>query len=127
MKNFGKGLIVTVLVLSLATVALAAGGPGSGMMRGQGMGPCGGNCCGGKGMMGQNQAAPENISLEQATTTLNEYVANNLKGYQVEKIEAIERPRATMYAATVTDAGGNTFSLHLNPWGIVRGPFLQNN
>ncbi len=88
-------------------------GPGSGM----GMGP---GKCGGPGMRGAAPAEP--VSEEQARQLINEQIAS-LKGYQLEKIEAFERPRGTMYAASVKDAAGNAFTFHVNPWGKVRGPF----
>lgn len=133
MKQVKTAIVATTFILAIAAVALAGNGPGTGMPMGKGpgmgMGQGMGNCCcgGGRGMMGAGQAAGEQVSLEQATTLIHDYVSTNLKGYQVGAVEAVERPRGTMYAATVTDASGNTFSVHVNPWGMVRGPFLLNN
>ncbi len=135
MKHIKTALAATTFILALAAVSLAGTGPGTGMPMGkgpgmgQGMGQGMGNCCcgGGRGMMGAGQSAGEQVTREQATAALNTYVTAHFKGYSLGEIEAVERPRGTMYATTVTDAAGNAFILHVNPWGMVRGPFVQGN
>jgi len=51
-------------------------------------------------------------------------VAQNLKGYKIDKIQEFQGPRFKAYDVTVKDASGNTFGLRVNPWGYVMGPFL---
>lgn len=130
-------LIAAVTILAAATFAFAQGGfgpgfgpgYGPGMMWGQGAAGQGGfgpgACFGRGGGFGAGAQTAEQLTLEQATAKVNEYIAN-YKGYVVESVEAFQMPRGTMYNATVKDAGGNTFYFRVNPWGFVHGPIQGN-
>lgn len=95
-------------------------GQGQGMM-GQGYGARG------QGMMGQgyNEREYEPIPEAKAKKMINQYIKDNLKGYEVIKVEKQRVPMGIMYWAIVKDKSGNEFEIHLNPWGYIRGPFVR--
>ena len=81
--------------------------------RGPGHGPC----------VQQGGAAPAvAIDDAKAKQLANDYVKNNLTGYQVEKLVKFERPRGTMYQVEVKGPQGEIQYLHINPFGDVRAP-----
>ncbi|WP_027388984.1 hypothetical protein [Chrysiogenes arsenatis] len=117
-----KKVLLTSLVAftALSTIALAYPGKGNG---GYGAGGCG---CPQGGPNAAQQQAPE-LSDADARTAIDEYVNANLKGYTVGAVQSYATPRGAMFTADVTDASGNNFVLHVNPWGTVRGPFLPRS
>lgn len=134
MKNFKKFTVILAVVALTAGTAFAYG-PGMG---GQGQGFNQNTNCPnygqgfrgkGRGMRGQggfgNAVEVKQISQEDATKQLNDYVTANLKGFEVKTVQSFEGRRGTAYFATVTDINDNKFQLRLTPFGDVRGPFLQ--
>lgn len=136
--------ILTLALILTASMAFAYGGYGMGRGMGPGYG-MGGNCPGygyGNGMgrgqgMGfgpganpncpgynQQQNAVKPVTKDEATKKVQDYIAQNLKGYKIDKTQEFQGPRFTMYNFVVKDAAGNTFNLRVNPWGNVMGPFL---
>lgn len=105
-------------------------GPGYGMqgqgMMGQGMmGP--GYGMQGQGMRGQGYSDRdyEPIPEAKAKKMIDQYIKDNLKGFEVVKLEKQRVPMGIMYWAIIKDKSGNEFELHLNPWGYIRGPFVR--
>lgn len=100
---------------------------GYGMMGGQGM--MGGyGMMGNQGMMGQNygtQRGYEPIPEAKAKKMIEQYLKDNLKGFEITKMESQRMPMGLAYWATVKDKNGNEFELHLNPWGYISGPFVR--
>jgi hypothetical protein len=68
-----------------------------------------------------------NLSKENASKTLTEFVKNNLKGYTIINIDGLVTPRGTIYFANVKDSSGNIFQIKINRFGNVMGPFLVKN
>ncbi|MDT8339563.1 MAG: hypothetical protein RQ763_10205 [Sulfurimonas sp.] len=97
------------------------GMPGQGMMEdGYGM-P-------GQGMMGQGyqrQSNYEQIPEVKAKKMLDQYIKDNLKGFEITKIEKERVRMGVVYIAIVKDNNGNEFEIHLNPWGYIRGLFVR--
>jgi len=96
---------------------------GQGMM-GQGYGMQGQ----GRGMKGQRydrQRSYEPIPEAKARKMIDQYLKDNLKGFEVIKLEKQRMPMGIMYSAIVKDKNGNEFEIHLNPWGYIRGPFVR--
>ncbi len=141
MKKF---LVAAVMVLGVASFAMAQHGWGHGYGHGNGGGygngwNCGGPCYNGNGQMmrgggmgmgpGYNRQAPESAvkNADEAKAKVQEVINNNFKGYKIGKVETIQVPRGTVYEVNVTDAGGNQFVFHVNPWGRVMGPMANGN
>ncbi len=93
---------------------------GQGMM-GQGYGMHG------QGMMGQGYSDRnyEPIPEVKAKRMIEKYVKENLKGFEIVKLEKQRVPMGIVYWAIVKDNNGNEFEIHLNPWGYIRGPFVR--
>lgn len=131
MKKF---LAAAAMVLGIASFAMAQPGWG----HGKGCN-CGGPGYNGNGQMmkgggmgmdpGYNRQAPEAAvkNADEAKAKVQEVINNNLKGYKTGKVETIQVPRGTVYEVNVTDAGGNQFVFHVNPWGRVKGPMYKSN
>lgn len=105
------------------------GGYGPGMM-GQGYGQGGY----GPGMMGQKGFRPgvwmdnqnfKKFTVDEAKKTFETFISENYKGYKIENVTPFNMPRGTIYSADVSDASGNKFLFHLNPWGNVVGPIIN--
>lgn len=87
----------------------------------------------GQGMMGQGmkgqrydrQRSYEPIPEAKARKMIDQYLKDNLKGFEVIKLEKQRMPMGIMYSAIVKDKNGNEFEIHLNPWGYIRGPFVR--
>jgi len=90
-------------------------GPGYGMMGSR------------YGMRGQGYSDRdyEPIPEAKARKMIEQYMKDNLKGFEIVKLEKQRVPMGIMYWAIVKDKNGNTFELHLNPWGYIRGPFVR--
>lgn len=43
----------------------------------------------------------------------------------ITKMEKERRPMGTMYWVVIQDKSGNEMELHMNPWGYIRGPFIN--
>lgn len=131
MKKF---LAATAILTLLAGAAFAYGpygygpgyGKGAGFQRpcqmgqgmGAGMGP--GMMRGGKGFAAGTTV--QAISEADAKKAVENYIATNLKGFSIKDTQKVQVPRGTAYFYTVSD-GKNTFQVHVNPFGNVRGPF----
>ncbi|MCX8083853.1 MAG: PepSY domain-containing protein [Calditerrivibrio sp.] len=123
MKKF---LVVTAIVTFIAGAVYAWGPQGYGP--GYGMGPkfqncykgCGCGMMGGKGF-GPGVATPS-LSEADAKKAVESFMAANLKGFSIKDTQKFQVPRGTVYVFKVSD-GKNTFELHVNPVGYVRGPF----
>lgn len=126
-----KKLLAATAILTLLAGAVFAYGPygygpgygkGAGFQRpcqmGQGMGP--GMMRGGKGFA--TGTAVQAISEADAKKAVEDFIATNLKGYSIKETQKVQVPRGTAYFYTVSD-GKNTFQVHVNPFGNVRGPF----
>jgi len=115
-----KGIIFVMMVL----LAFSAGSAyAQGMGYGGGKGPGGG--MGGAGVPGQGMNLPANfkpVTQEQANKISADYIAANLKGYNVVSSEVFQGMRYTGYSYTIQDASGNQFNLIVNARGDVRGP-----
>lgn len=95
-------------------------------MQGQGMMEDGGMQ--GQGMMGQGYQRQRNyepIPEVKAKKMLDQYIKDNLKGFEITKIEKERVRMGVIYIAIVKDNNGNEFEIHLNPWGYIRGPFVR--
>lgn len=136
----GMSLILTATTILMAesdTDYRCGHGPysGYGMMgQGYGYGMHGQGMMGqgmmgqGYGMMGQkydNQREYEPIPEAKAKKMLNQYIKDNLKGFELVKLDKQRMPMGILYLATVKDNNGNEFELHLNPWGYIIGPFVR--
>lgn len=134
-----RNLLITAGIILAAGAAFAASGYGPGygmgagmgggygMMGGQGRGAgygCPGYGVNGKGAVQQGDVKP--ITKEDAQKKVDAYIATNLKGYKVEKVQDFDGMRGTMYNFFVKDASGNKFVLRMNPWGYIMGPFVIN-
>ena len=120
MKKIIMLTLVAVLTLG-AGAAYAKGGMGGG-----GMGAGTGTGVGGAGMPGQGNRLPADfqpVTKDQADKIAQDYVAENLKGYEIISSEPFEGRRFTGYTYTVKDASGKTFNMIVNARGQVRGPF----
>lgn len=129
----------TVLVLAftaLAAVAMAFPGGyggqggypcyGSGFGGGQGYGP---GMMGGRGGYGapcwQNQQDGDFKAIDDAGAkkVVQDYLAKNLKGFEITDATKFERPMGMVYRFAVKDKNGNQFILMVNPFGYLNGPF----
>ena len=93
---------------------------GGGMSGGMGGGMMGGGHMG-SGMMGGDTgkgSAPE-ITAEQAQQAAAEYVSQYLPGFAVTRTVPLTGMHMTMYQAELSGPGGETRTLHINPWGNV--------
>lgn len=125
-KALGVAL-VAVLVLGVAGAAMARwGGPGmgmgygpharfAGMGRGAEFGPGAGHCWQ-QGATGVTATAIDEAKAKEIAT---DYVNKNLPGYTVEKLEAFQRPRGTMYSVELKGPKGEVRHIHINPFGNV--------
>lgn len=81
---------------------------------------------GGRGMKGmagyKQQGEPVIITADQAKNAAEKYL-QNLKGYSVESVESFSNRggKYISYRVYVKDGSGNSFYLHVNPWGNVAG------
>ncbi len=117
-------LIAVVGILAVgSTFAMAQNGFGRGHDRGNNNG-----CY----MMNGDPAAgvggsTEQVNADGAKAKVQEYVNKNYKGYKVGDVTAETGPRGfTMYVVKASDASGNNFVFHVNPYGYVRGPMLES-
>ena len=127
MKKF---LLAAVLVLGTASLAMAWGHGGWGH-NGGGWGH-NSNCWNNGGGWGMGQGynngqapAPVVNSADEARAKVQEVINSGYKGYKIGKVDTIQVPRGTVYEVNVTDAGGNQFVFHVNPWGNVIGPMTR--
>jgi hypothetical protein len=91
-------------------------GMGPGMMGpGYGMGPQGYD----------RDRSYEPIPEAKARKMIEQYLADNLKGFEIVKLDKQRMPMGIMYWAVIKDDKGNEMELHLNPWGYIRGPFIR--
>jgi len=117
------GVIVAgaaVLLLVGASFAQMGGGMSGGMGGGMGGGMMGGGHMG-SGMMGGDTgkgSAPE-ITAEQAQQAAGKYVSQYLPGFAVTRTVPLTGMHMTMYQAELSGPGGETRTLHINPWGNV--------
>ena len=117
------GVIVAgaaVLLLVGASFAQMGGGMSGGMGGGMGGGMMGGGHMG-SGMMGGDTGkglAPE-ITAEQAQQAAGKYVSQYLPGFAVTRTVPLTGMHMTMYQAELSGPGGETRTLHINPWGNV--------
>lgn len=111
-----------VALTAFATIAAAYPGKGYGSAGEGGKGKCGQNSerCGSCPQQGE---APE-LSDSDAKKAIEDFVEANLAGYNIGTVQSYATPRGVMFTADAVDAAGNKFILHVNPWGVVRGPFL---
>jgi hypothetical protein len=65
------------------------------------------------------------LTEEEAKTKVKAFISKHLKGFSITKIEKEEMPMGTMYWVTIKDKNSNEMELHVNPWGYIRGPFVQ--
>lgn len=125
-----KILVLSALGIFSAVAVFAFGpqGMGQGMGQGYGQGQ-------GYGMMGKNyggcgyfnQDNASQLSKEDAVKNVEEYLQENLKGYTVTGVKDYQMPMGTMFEVEVKDASGNEFEFHVNPWGRIMGPFVDEN
>jgi len=118
--------IIAIMALT-ATAAMAY--PGG--FRGQGA-PCNGQGFGGgPGMMGGGYGAGAPCYRAQqgdplddagAKAKVQEYLDNNLKGFEITDATKVEVPRGAMYSFDVKDSNGNLFIFRVSPFGQLRGP-----
>ncbi|MCB4205197.1 PepSY domain-containing protein [Deferribacterales bacterium Es71-Z0220] len=124
-----KLILISGAIMISAALAFAhggygrgyAGGQSYGMMGGQGYGYGPGGCPG----QFQNGNAKQ-LTEEEAVKSVQEIISKNFKGYEIVKTEKFNMPMGTMYEVEVKDAAGNEFDFHVNPWGNVMGPFVDN-
>ncbi len=116
-------VVAVVGVLALVTAAFAHGpggygrgwGMGPGMMGGQ-HGPGAGTYgCPGFGTAGQTQG----ITTDQAKEIAQNYVAQNLKDFTVERVLPFTGMHHTMYTVELKGPNDEITTLHINPWGNV--------
>lgn len=121
-----RTLLILGAILAIG-VAVYAYGPGYG--RG-----CYGQGGYGSGMMGQKSFRPgigmdnqnfKQFTADEARKTFETFISENYKGYKIENVTPFNMPRGTIYSADVSDASGNKFVFHLNPWGNVVGPIIN--
>ena len=112
------------VILAGAAVLLLVGASsaqmGGGMSGGMGGGMMGGGHMG-SGMMGGDTGkglAPE-ITAEQAQQAAGKYVSQYLPGFAVTRTVPLTGMHMTMYQAELSGPGGETRTLHINPWGNV--------
>lgn len=109
------GLVMGTILLAsdLAFAQMGGMGMGSG-----GMGP--GMMSGGTGRGGQGgqQTAPQ-ITQQRAGELAQQYADQHLKGYTVERVLPFAGMRGTAYSVELKGPGGETRTLHVNPWGSV--------
>jgi len=112
------------VILAGAAVLLLVGASsaqmGGGMSGGMGGGMMGGGHMG-SGMMGGDTgkgSAPE-ITAEQAQQAAGKYVSQYLPGFAVTRTVPLTGMHMTMYQAELSGPGGETRTLHINPWGNV--------
>lgn len=134
MKKF---LLASLMIAGLSTLAFAQQG-------GMGMGPGGGNngACPcpmggqdgyGRGMHGhrgdmKNAPQPTVKTADEAKAKVQEVIKTDFKGYKITKTEEFTgRHGYSAFRIMATDAGGNEFIFHVNPFGNVRGPMLAKN
>lgn len=121
------------ILTTIAVVVLTAGLAFSygGFRDGRGFGSCydgdgGYGRGGGYGMMrggGYNyNTDAKALTEDEVKIKVQEYI-KDYKGYTVVEVKKFEMPRGTMFEFKLNDAGGNTFYIHVNPWGYIRGPF----
>ncbi|MCD8567913.1 MAG: PepSY domain-containing protein [Geovibrio sp.] len=122
-----KAVLLTLAVVLAAGMAFAYG-PGAKGGRG-GFGGCGGagyqSPCGG-GPCGSAAADFQPVTEEAAKAAVEKYVAENFKGFKIDKFDKFVMPRGESYQATVKDANGNTFYFHVRMDGSVFGPITAN-
>ncbi len=121
-----KAALLTLAVVLAAGMAFAYG-PGPKGVRGGG--PCGGagyqSPCGG-GPYGGPITDFQPVTEEAAKASVEAYVAENFKGFKIEKFDKFVMPRGESYQATVKDANGNVFYFHVRVDGSVFGPITAN-
>jgi hypothetical protein len=134
-------------ILLIALAAVFAVGVGTAYARGYGMGYGNGNnsnCYGynnakgagmgygmyagsyGTGMQGQGNRLPADfqpVTQEKANDIAADYIADNLKGYDVISSGTFQGRRYTGYTYIVQDSEGNQFNIMVNARGNVLGPF----
>ncbi len=67
------------------------------------------------------------LSQDEAKQKFKEFIAQNLKGYEMKEINSIYMPFGSMHQASVKDSSGNKFFLNITPDGSVAGPLLISN
>ncbi len=122
-----KAALLTLAVVMAAGMAFAYG-PGAKGGRG-GFGPCGGagyqSPCGG-GPCGGPAGEYQPVTEAAAKEAVEKYVAENFKGFKIEKFDKFVMPRGEAFQANVKDASGNTFYFHVRMDGSVFGPITAN-
>lgn len=118
-----KKIFVLSALGVILSVAVYAFGP-QGMGKGYGM--MGGGSEGyGCGYFNQDNVSQ--LSKEDAIKSVETYLKENLKGYTVRGVKEYRMHMGMMFEVEVQDASGNEFEFHVNPWGGIMGPFLNNN
>lgn len=103
------------------------GGNGQGRGYGYGHGPkhggYGPNC-----MQGGAQAEATVKTADEAKAKVQEVIKNDFKGYKITKTEEfVGRGGNKSFRVLTSDASGNEFIFHVNPFGYVKGPWLAQN
>lgn len=101
------------------------GGYGYGHGPKHGGGGYGPNC-----MQGGNYVQPEATvkTADEAKAKVQEVLKSDFKGYKITKTEEfIGRNGNKSFRVLTSDAGGNEFIFHVNPFGNVNGPWLSKN
>jgi hypothetical protein len=109
-------------------VGMMGGAMGPGMMGG-GMGPgmMGGGPDGCPGMAGTGEGAAANITEDQALLAAQQYAAQYLQDFTVLQVAPFTGMHMTMFRAELSGPGGETRTLHINPWGgvMAHGPVTR--
>lgn len=126
-----KLILISGVIMVSAALAFAYGGYGRGYAggwHGYGPGMMGTQGYGPGGCFGQFQNGKvKQLTEEEAVKSVQEIISENFKGYEIVKTEKFNMPMGTMYEVEVKDAAGNEFDFHVNPWGNVMGPFVEND
>lgn len=128
-----KKLAITLGALALGASMAFAYGPGmakgsqsggfgtyQGYSQNVGPGWCG---CPGAGYYAGQQQTVEPLTEDEARAKVQEFLAANLKGYEISNVQQFNVPRGQVYQFSVSDDNGNTLILRVNPFGYVVGPF----
>ncbi len=128
-----KKLAIILGIMALGASMVLAYGPGMGkgfynggfgMAQGynQNVGPGWGGCPVAGYYAGQQQTTQQ-LTQDEAKAKVQEFLAANLKGYEISNVQQFNVPRGQMYQFSVSDDNGNTLILRVNPFGYVVGPF----